>query len=184
MPMDEMDDLSIPEQRHRRRARLIIAEILPSPRRGIDVLTGEHGHDLLRTNRDGERLGKRRTGIACRAPAHRIDEDQRGPLLVTEGFVHLGRRLQLLRTHPHHFVPHGSDESGIVGHVLKLLGSQLAVGVNAFGYSVDTCSAPLYRAALSACHDSVAHLTRTGNAAIPEKTASLPSPSPRVSSAV
>ena len=53
--VDKVDDFALPEKRHRRRARLILAEKLPGPGRGLQILTDENRQNLIRHHRVLER---------------------------------------------------------------------------------------------------------------------------------
>src|ERR1051325_7652398 len=80
--MNEMDDLAISQQRHRRTARLILREVVSCSRDGGQILAGKHRDDLLRNYRMFEGQRKSRSGIAGGAPANGVHEDEhRAPLI-------------------------------------------------------------------------------------------------------
>ena len=82
----------------------------------VDILAREHGDHLLGPAPVLQCQTQRRPGVPRGAPAHRVDEDQHGPLLVTDRGVYLGRGSELAGTHVGHLFAHRRDEGGIVRH--------------------------------------------------------------------
>src|SRR5712691_13281519 len=99
-----------------------------------------------------------RTRVSRRAAADRVHEDQHGPLLVAQRGIYFSLGGELLGAHTGHLLAHRRDEGGIVRHVADSL----------LGYSVETVWSGASKAALSVCHDKLAHFTRTGNSDTPE----------------
>jgi hypothetical protein len=121
MPVNKVNYLAISEQGHRRTARLIFPEVLPRSCGSLEVLAGKYRYDLLWYHRMLEREGESGTCIARRATTHRIDKNQHGSPLVSQGGVNLGGVSKLLHAQSSDLGPHGSHQGRIVWHSGNIL---------------------------------------------------------------
>src|SRR5207248_7444222 len=92
-------------------------EIASRARRGLGVLAGEHGREMLGLDRVLERDRDRRAGHPCRAAADGVDDHQGRAFAVLKLLVDLLGGPQLLDPEPGEVLPHGRDETLVV-HLL------------------------------------------------------------------
>ena len=109
--LDGVDRVAVLEQEHGRARRLDACEVVAEAGRRLAVLPGE--------DRDGpvgldlHALGQRHSGAGVRggAPAHRVDDGERGPALgLVNERVDLVGRGQFADAESGEFRPHGGDE--------------------------------------------------------------------------
>jgi len=119
--MNEMDDLAVSQQRHRRTARLIFREILPCSRDGVQILAGKHRDDLLRHYRMFEGQRKSRPGIAGGAPANGVHENEHLAPLISQCCIDLIGSGQFSCAEPGDFCSHRGNQCRIVRHQAFLM---------------------------------------------------------------
>src|SRR2546426_10730232 len=77
LPLEHEGQRPVFEQRDLGRRRLIAREIAARPRRGVGVLTGEYGQQLLRPLRVLDRQLRGRARVARGTAAHGVHHDER-----------------------------------------------------------------------------------------------------------
>ena len=114
--MDEVQHLPVPEDRDRRRGRRKRCEVLTSAFGRLDVTARKDGRDHVGLHRVLERKRDAGARLPRRAPAHRVDHDHDGLVLLAEKSVDRLRGPQFLHAETSELLAHGTDERLWLGH--------------------------------------------------------------------
>src|SRR6476620_605092 len=119
--LEHEHDLAILQQADRRRAGRIAREVGACLRGRLDVLAGEDRRRVVGLHGVAQRRSHRGACVASGAAAHGVHHHQRCAGRILEPGVHLVGGAKLFDAEPSELLPHRSDETLIVHHLLTSL---------------------------------------------------------------